>query len=91
MQHSLIQQRTFLKLFQNRLQLALIALRQLQNDALTAFVRASEGHADAKPNRKRHPIGDTVVIGLVDGIDRSGNGNFRDHRPPSLVLRKITP
>ena len=86
-QHPLVKQRPLLQRFQNRLQLALVSLRQRQNDTLTALIGASEGDADPQTDRNIQAVGHAVVIGLVDGIDRSGNGNFCDHRQPSSRLQ----
>ena len=86
MQRPLVQQRFGIQHPVDGLEPALITVGQGQDHALGALIGPAERDADPRPHHRGHPLGNAVTVRLVNGVDRSGNGNFRYHFKPACVF-----
>ena len=76
------QNRCFVQASLHGFQLFLVAHLHGENHALGALVGAAEGQLHPLTGLQGHSLGDFVGIGLVNGIGRGGNRDFRNHPSP---------
>ena len=76
------QNRRFVQAPLHGFQLFLAACLHSENHALDALVGAAEGQLHPLTGLQGHSLGDFVGIGLVNGIGRGGNRDFRNHPSP---------
>jgi len=66
---------------------ALLLLMPLEDEALGPAIAAPEGSEDAhaRPGRLRPPLGDEIIVGTVDGVDRRGHRHAHRHEGGHLT------
>ena len=78
-EHPLVEQRLVVEHLQNGLQPILLPRLNGEHNALGLPVALPEGHAHALPRNDPERRRNAVIIGLIDGIDRGGDGKLGDH------------